>query len=144
MYGLASGSSSPEAIPLLDEIRVVHSGDSGKTWDTPGAIKEASVHYLRPEIVLEPQGAIDVIAYTGAQEGDRTGSIRSWRSTNSGVSFAPLATLRSPTTLTGTRSSSLWIGDYSGLVFDNGELLATIADNSSGASHIAFVRAAVP
>jgi hypothetical protein len=144
LYGLASGSSSASAIPPLDEIHVAHSSDGGKTWPKRTVIQETGLQYLRPEIVLEPSGAIDLIAYTGAKEGDANGRVRAWRSTDAAASFAPLTTLVQPIRFTGDRSGSAWIGDYGGLAFASGEILATVVDNSSGSSHIAFARATVP
>jgi hypothetical protein len=142
MYGLASGPSSATAIPPLDSIQVAHSGDAGMTWTERATITRADTLFLRPEIAREPSGALQVIAYSGSAEGDTNGAVRRWRSSDGGQSFVEQAVVHAPIVFTGERgnTTTLWIGDYSGLAVDQGELFSSYVDNSSGSAHVAFSR----
>lgn len=139
-YGVAASFGTDTSIPPLTKVSVAHSGDGGLTWDTRTTVNAPGLLALRPELILEPSGALDVIAYTGAQEGDAAGAVRWWRSTDGGESFEDRGPLFEPILFTGDRGSSVWIGDYSGLAFDGGDILTTFVDNASGASHILFAR----
>ncbi|MCA9597886.1 MAG: exo-alpha-sialidase [Myxococcales bacterium] len=143
MYGLASGSSSATGIPPLDEIHVAHSADGGNTWNGNAVISESGAQFLRPEIVRTPSGDLFVMAYGGSHEGDTNGSVRWWRSTDAGQSFTAGGTLHAPITFTGDRQSSLWIGDYGGLVALPSGFAATFADNHSGNAHVLFAKLAL-
>jgi hypothetical protein len=140
MYGLASGPSSSTSIPPIDTLRVVRSQDGGKTWGAPITLNDPGELLLRPEIIVEPSGAIDVTAYRGASADDKQGSVVLRRSTDGGASFGPWQTLHAPINFTGDRSSARWIGDYSGLTFDDGDLFVTYADNITGTTFTGFSR----
>lgn len=139
-YGVAKGPSSGTSIPPLDRITVAHSGDGGATWDLRTVVNPDGPKALRPEIARDATGALHVIAYTGAEEGDAAGAVRWWRSTDGGETFEDRGALHAPILFTGARDGSDWVGDYSGLVIDGGDLFATFVDNSSGKSHILFTR----
>jgi hypothetical protein len=122
MHGVSGGASSGESIPPLDEIHLAYSQDGGKTFEHRAVLKEPGRRYLRPEIVLEPGGALDLIAYTGSDEGDPAGAVRLWRSTDKGATFVEQPVLLEPIRFTGSRAGADWIGDYSGLVFHQGAI----------------------
>lgn len=141
MYGLAGGPASATGIPPLASIHVAHSHDGGKTWDKTTVVSEAGEQFLRPELILEPGGALDLFAFRGTKDGDKSGDVHLYRSVDSGATFTPVGSLLAPMHFTGARSGTEWIGDYSGVALDDGRLVATVVDNSSGVSHIAFVQA---
>lgn len=85
--------------------------------------------------------ALDVAYYEGEAEGDTAGSLRWSRSLDLGVTWEPSSALHAPITLTGTRSSPEWLGDYIGLARSENSVFVSYADNAVGAtSHTAFAR----
>ena len=143
-YGVADGVGTTTAIPPLARVTVAHSPDGGTTWDRRTQVNPEETLVLRPELVLEPSGALDVVAYTGAAEGDPTGDVHWWRSTDGGVTFEDRGPLHSPILFTGERDGTAWVGDYSGLAVDGVDLFATFVDNTSGSSRVLFARRPLP
>jgi hypothetical protein len=144
MHGLGTGGSGAEDIPPLDEIHLAYSSDHGRTFTDQVVLKEPGRKYLRPEVVIESPGHLSIIAYTGTGEGDDQGAIRWWRSSDNGATFAEAMVLLSPIQFTGSRATTAWIGDYSGLSIAGGSLIATVADNHSGTSQIVAITAPLP
>ena len=110
----------------------------------PGYDFLLSASFLRPEIVIEAGGAIDVTAYRGAKENDPAGRVGRFRSTDGGKSFgAPIVEL-DPMLFDASRATQTWVGDYSGLVADGTDIFMSYVTNATGKSHIAFKRGAAP
>lgn len=144
MYGLGSGAGTEEAISPLSQIVVAHSGDAGKTFDRRTTIELTGALYLRPELVLEASGALDVMMYRGAKPSDASGRVERLRSTDGGKTFAAPIVELDPMLFDPSRATPTWIGDYSGLVADGNDVLMSYVANASGHSHIAFRRRPVP
>ena len=141
MYGLADGAGTAESIPSLSQIRVAHSGDAGKTFDRRTTISIAGASFLRPEIVIEPSGAIDVLTYRGARDDDPKGRVERLRSTDQGKTFGTPIVELDPLLFDPSRATPTWIGDYSGLVADGTNIFMSFVTNTSGKGHIAFRKA---
>lgn len=140
MYGLGNGNGTAESIPTLGQIRVAHSSDAGKTFDRRTTIEVSGASFLRPEIVLEAGGAIDVVAYRGAKENDPSGRVERFRSTDGGKTFGPPVVELEPMLFDASRATATWIGDYSGLVAEGTDVFMSYVTNATGKSHIAFKR----
>ena len=140
MYGLGSGAGTSEAIPSLKQIRVAHSSDGGKTFDRRTTIEQPGAFYLRPEIVVEPGGALDVLMYRGSKDKDPNGRVERLRSTDGGKTFGSPVVELDPMLFDPSRATATWLGDYSGLVADGPDVLTSYITNATGTSHVAFSR----
>ena len=144
MYGLGAGLGTEDAISPLRAIVVAHSGDAGKTFDRRTTIELTGALYLRPELVVEAGGALDIMMYRGAKADDAMGRVERLRSTDGGKTFgAPIVEL-DPMLFDPSRSTPTWIGDYSGLVADGTDLLMSYVTNASGHAHVAFTKRPLP
>jgi hypothetical protein len=144
MYGIGTGPGTEEAISPLSKIVVAHSGDAGKTFDRRTTIELAGALYLRPELVVEPSGALDVMMYRGDKENDPGGRVERLRSTDGGKTFAAPVVELDPMLFDPSRATPTWIGDYSGLVPDGTDVLMSYVANADGHSHIAFKKRPAP
>ena len=142
MYGLASGASSANGIPPLDDVVVAHSSNGGQSWDARVHLPQNGLKFLRPEIALAPNGDVHVTAYAGTLDGDPLGAVRHWLMTDN-LTLVEQEVVHQPIVFTGSRGGADWIGDYSGLVVSGGTLFVTYADNSNGTAHVAFRRIAL-
>lgn len=144
MVGLSPDPGTEDAISPLHQIVVAHSGDAGKTFDRRTTIELAGALYLRPELVVEASGALDVMMYRGAKASDPSGRVERLRSTDGGKTFgAPIVEL-DPMLFDPSRATPTWIGDYSGLVADGSDILMSYVTNGGGHSHIAFKKRPAP
>jgi len=144
MYGLGTGPGTEDAISPLHQIVVAHSGDAGKTFDRRTTIELTGALYLRPELVVEASGALDVMMYRGAKADDASGRVERLRSTDGGKTFAAPVVELDPMLFDPSRATQTWIGDYSGLVADGTDVLMSYVTNGDGHSHIAFKKRPAP
>jgi hypothetical protein len=144
MYGLGAGPGTDDAISPLRAIVVAHSGDAGITFDRRTTIELTGALYLRPELVVEAGGALNLMMYRGAKANDPMGRVERLRSTDGGKTFAAPVVELDPTLFDPSRSTPTWIGDYSGLVADGTDILMSYVANAGGHSHVAFTKRPLP
>jgi hypothetical protein len=135
-----------DALPKLNGIRVAHSSDGGQTFASTfdAADSAAAPFFQRPVLAIEETGALDLVYYAGTMDNDLMGSYRRSRSTDQGATWSPSVAVHAPVDFLQSRSSSRWIGDYTGLSAAQGTFYTSYVDNSGTVSHIAFYRTAVP
>jgi hypothetical protein len=145
-YGLSNDPFSEATAAKLSSIRLAHSADGGKTIDRRSEAKDAAAapFAMHPALAREDGGALDLVYYAGAKDGDTAGSYRLARSTDGGETWAPSAVLAAPITFLQARGDKKWLGDYTGVAWKGGALYTSFADNSGEASHVAFARAVSP
>jgi hypothetical protein len=144
LYSLSSEVATSAKLGKFERVRLAHSPDRGATFDPPLDVNDtaAAKYYLRPEIALEASGALDIGYYAGNQDDDANGSFRWARRPAQSTSFGPSEVVHAPMLFTGDRSSTAWIGDYSGFTLSNGHLYVSYCDNSGGSAHTGFWRSA--
>jgi hypothetical protein len=126
--------------PKLDSLVLSHTTD-GVAFDQQDLPLGGHAYALAPQIVIEADGAIDVVFYAGDREGDTDAELDRVRVTDS----VDLATWVAPVAFVGQRSSDAWVGDYLGLRWlPDGTLAAAYIDSPDGESHVSFVRTKVP
>jgi hypothetical protein len=135
----AFGNQGESKSPLYHDLRVVLSDDAGVTWKDAGAIADAGALYLLPQVLVEPDGSIDVTYYRGTAEGgDATMELR--RSTDGGVTFGAPKILAKDLKLVADRASRQWLGDYTSLVMGPSGAIAAFADNSTSTTRVRVSR----
>jgi hypothetical protein len=141
-YGLSNDAFDTTNSAKLYSIRLAHSADGGKTIDAryDAHDAKAGTYYIHPFLVRESNGALDLVYYAGASDGDTMGSFVRARSTDGGKTWPASAPVKRPITFTGTRASPKWLGDYVGLAWARDNLFTSYADNTAFASHIGFYR----
>lgn len=138
-YGLtpepATGRSQESA--RLYAIRLAHSVDGGKSFGLTVSVHDpsAGAFFLLPQLVREPEGALDLSYYAGQFDEDPKGSFRVAR-TIASDSFGPSESLFEPLTFLQSRTDPRWLGDYTGLFARDGKLYASFAINDTGVSHV--------
>ena len=146
-YGITSDNAGdPEStVAKLDKVQVAHSTDGGATFTsyTNAADTVATKYALLPAMAIEESGALDVVYYAGAMADDPEGSYRRTRSTDGGATWSSSVVVSNPLTFSQDRASQLWLGDYTGVAASGGSIYHSFADNSSGTSHIRFVKESV-
>jgi len=75
---------------------------------------------------------------------DAKASYRLARSTDGGHSFAPSVAIREPELYELRRTTAQWLGDYMGLVWQDGRYYSAFVDNSSPSSHVVVHSGATP
>ena len=136
----AFGSESESKTPLYKDLRIVSSDDAGVTWKDVGSIADADSLYLLPQILVEPDGSIDVTYSRGAVEGgDATMELR--HSTDGGKTFGAPKILAKDQRLIADRGSKKWTGDYTAIVMGPNGPVVAFADNSLSTTQ---VRVSVP
>jgi hypothetical protein len=143
-YGLTADLQA--LVPRLTAVRVARSSDSGATVDQRADAHDGNIgpYFLHPQLALEASGALDVVYYAGARDGDPAATFRRARSSDGGRTFGPSVVVDQPITFTRTRTMSNWLGDYNGLAWAAGRLYTAYANNSAGVSHVAFYRVTQP
>ncbi len=145
VYGLTdSDPGGGQTLARLNGIRLAHSSDGGTSFDVRSSVEDpaAGTSYLLPRISLADDGAIDLTYVAGQAPDDPSASFRRARSTDGGLTFGPSVSLVEPVTYELDRGDDTWFGDYTGLTWNGGSLFAALVDNSSGQSHIVFLRTA--
>lgn len=145
-YGLSSDAFSTTRSANLTAIRIGHSGDGGKSFDGHFDAHDegAGGLYLHPYLIRQLDGALDLVYYAGAADGDTAGSLRRARSIDGGQSFAPSVAIHQPLTYLGARDSARWLGDYLGVAWARSNLYVSFTSNHGTASHVAFYRTGAP
>jgi hypothetical protein len=139
LYGL-SGDPDGEQTgvnPRLNALRLASTVD-GAAFDRVIVPLDASPFVLAPQLVMEPDGTLDVTYFAGDDEGDVHGTFRRLQIAGGDVGASVAWVDDVP--MVGDRSSDLWIGDYSGLVFVDGSLAASFIDDADGFGHVSFAR----
>jgi hypothetical protein len=137
VYGTGGGSGSDTETPVLDDVRVAHSTDSGASIASRVSITEAAPaqRFLLPAIARDPgSGGLVAAYYAAPRRGTVTavleGSFRAAFS-DDGATWAKHAVVRSPITMTGRRDGFDWLGDYVGIAMRDGAATLSFTDNTS-------------
>jgi hypothetical protein len=148
LYGLSDDLSqvSHGQVAPLNRLVLAHSADGGKSIASRTDVgdKSAGSHYLLSRLASEGGGVLDLTYYAGKNEGDVKASYRFARSTNGGHSFAPSSAVRQPLLYELQRTTAQWLGDYMGLVWQDGRYYSAFVDNSSPSSHVVVHVAPTP
>ncbi len=142
-YGRAQNPFPGQGLPILDNVVVARSTDRGQTVaDRIDALAVCDgPKFLLPQLTFAGGTTLDLVYLTGDQDIDMNGGLRWSRSTDNGATWQPGQMLHEPLVFTGNRSTPQWVGDYIGSYFVNGDLYVSYAENTSGFSHTAFLRA---
>jgi hypothetical protein len=102
--------------------------------------------FQHPTIAGDESGRLAIVYYAAAVDEDLNGSYRIGSLGNTGnISVHPTQAYVDPIFATVARSSTQWLGDYTGLVVDNGTAYTTFVTNQSApASEIAFTKMTLP
>jgi hypothetical protein len=125
----------------MTEVRLAHSGDSGKTIDLRSSVLDthAGSRAMYPVLVGEGASTLDLSYYVGNSDNDTKAGFRRTRSTD-GKTFPPTVPVHSPLTLETNRAVPQWIGDYLGGAFQGGDLFLVFTDNATATPHVALYR----
>jgi hypothetical protein len=125
-----------------DTVNVVHSGDSGKTFDALVTVSSgpAGAQYLFPRIAQGPSGDLEIVYYQGTA-GNPAALMRATSTTGATWAASKLADAG---TFTLDRSLANWLGDYLGVAAAGKAVLSSYTENTAGKAHIGFVTVAVP
>jgi hypothetical protein len=145
LYGISKHAGGGEGgdSDVLKALRLAHTSD-GATIDSRIDLDTGSGAIMFPEIVAEPDGALDVSYYGGVDAPDPAAALRWLRSTDGGRTFGPSEIAHAPIMLDPARTKPLWLGDYMGLAFAGHDLYFAYIDNATGTGHAAFYRTSVP
>jgi hypothetical protein len=137
VYGTGGGSGSDTETPVLDDVRVARSTDSGASIASRVSITEAAPaqRFLLPSIARDPgSGGLVAAYYAAPRRGTVTavleGSFRVAFS-DDGATWGNHAIVRSPITMTGRRDGFDWLGDYVGIALRDGAATLSFTDNTS-------------
>jgi hypothetical protein len=125
-----------------DAVNVVHSGDSGKTFDAVVTVSSgpAGAQYLFPRIARGPSGDLEIVYYQGTA-GNPAALMRATSTTGAAWTASKLADAG---TFTLDRSLANWLGDYLGVAAAGNSVYSSFTENTAGKAHIGFGSAAVP
>jgi hypothetical protein len=139
-YSLTKDGSVMDAKDSM--IRLAHSSDGGMSIADRTDVGDAAAgaFFLHPTLGREASGALDLVYYVASADGDKEGAYRRSRAVTPGGPFGPSIVVAHPVTFQSKRQMVDWLGDYTGLFLQGGDLYTTYVDNSSGASHVAFAR----
>jgi hypothetical protein len=128
--------------PGLDSIVLVRSFDGGRTFDWRRTLDTSDGLAMHPEILREPDGALDVVYYAGPAGAPDTaspaGAVRWARVPHSDAPLTAPRTGREPVRFVRERRDTAWPGDYFGVAWRSNELLVTTIDATSGPAHVAL------
>jgi len=130
----------------LYAVRLAHSADGGQSIASrvdahdPAAAK----FFQHPQLAREPGGGLDLSYYAGDFDKDMAGTFRRSRADGPASPFMPSTVVQTPVDFLTARGDPQWLGDYTGIFAQGGELYLSYAVNDSGISHIAFAKAQVP
>jgi hypothetical protein len=126
-----------DQLPAYDVLVVLASDDLGQTWKVAAKVADGAI-YLLPELVVEPDGTLDLFAYAGPTLG-LSGARAELVQIHGGTADPPI-TLRDGLTLEDARGSSKWLGDYNGLAIAAGKPVFAFGDNTTIETKIRFAR----
>jgi hypothetical protein len=126
-------------------IRVAHSADRGATIAARVDAQDPTDAKLNlfPTIAREDEGALDVVYYAGASDGDSAATLRRIRSIDGAV-FTSSERVDGPLLFQLKRASADWLGDYICAVPERNDLWIAWTTNASGTSHVAVRRINAP
>jgi hypothetical protein len=132
-----SGQNTP-----ADAVNVIHSGDSGKTFDAAVKVSSgpAGAQYLFPRIARSSSGALEIVYYQGTA-GNPATLMRASSTTGATWTSAKLADAG---TFTLDRSLANWLGDYLGAAATSKGFFCSYTENAQGKAHIGFATVALP
>jgi hypothetical protein len=123
-------------------MRVAHLGSGGAAvlGDVNAAGLETSPLFYANQIVVRPSGALDLLFFAGASDGDTMASFRHSASTDVGVTWPASTPAYSPELFTMVRHRGPWLGDYVGMRVFGGALYTSYPVNEGPTmrSHVAF------
>jgi hypothetical protein len=125
-----------------DAVNVVHSGDSGKTFDPVVTVSSgpAGAQYLFPRIARGPTGTLEIVYYQGTAGNPAT----LMRATSITGATWMASKLADAGTFTLDRSLANWLGDYLGVAAVGKGVFSSYTENTAGKAHIGFVTVAAP
>src|SRR5262249_38009466 len=136
----------PAGAPTLARILLAHSGDRGADFDAAVDVQDAALGsvFMLAGLALSGDGRVSVTYYAGKSDGDAAASFAVARARDAAAtSFWPSLVIRQPVTLR-TGYGPTWMGDYTGLVDEQGALNVSFADNAGGQSETIFYRVVLP
>jgi hypothetical protein len=145
-YGHTAEATGTFESDRSDIIRLAHSSDGGASIDQRFDVQDsqAAKYFIHPQMTREDDGAIDITYYAGQDDLDEGGSFRRARAANPNAGFAPSVAVELPITFLTSRSDPHWLGDYTGLMWRNGQAYMSYVVNTSDFSHVAFAKANAP
>jgi hypothetical protein len=111
-------------------VKVVHSGNSGASYDAAVTVSNAATgtEYLLPQLVITASGTLEALYYQGSSMQPAT--LERAYSTDSGATFT-VVDLAMPGTFNLDRGASLWLGDYVGLFAAGNTIYTSYGNNST-------------
>jgi hypothetical protein len=122
-----------------DAVTVIHSGDSGKTFDAPVTVSTgpAGAQYLFPRVAANAAGGLEIVYYQGTV--GMPAALMRATSTNGATWTA--TKLADAGTFTLDRSLANWLGDYLGVARTTAGVFSSYTENTAGKAHIGFITA---
>jgi hypothetical protein len=145
-YGRTREPRDDARSPGLDAILIARSFDGGRTYDWRRTIEMGDSVAMHPQVVREPDGAIDVAYYTmptSADAGDATGALRYLRIAERGGGVVAPRVAHDHVKIARERKSPYWPGDYFGLAWREGKLYFASIDAGGDVSHVELTSVAV-
>jgi hypothetical protein len=139
-YGRTREPRDDARSPGLDAIVIARSFDGGRTYDWRRTIEMGDSLAIHPQIVREPDGAIDVAYYampSGADAGEG-GSLRYVRIAEKGSALSSPRIAHDHVKISRERKDPAWPGDYFGLGWHDGKLYLASIDATGDVSHVSF------
>ncbi len=125
-----------------DVVEVMHSANSGTTFDPPvtASMGAAGDLFLYPQFIRTTAGKLAVVYYRGVV--DAPGQLMLASSTNGMVwTNSPVASMG---TFTTDRTIASWLGSYVGLAAAGTKVFTTYTENSENKAHVKFAEVALP
>jgi len=137
-YGLATNSGNPQPAATLSDIRLAESEDGGVTFPIRKSAQATNVGPVSasPSFTSGLGGAMDLVYYAGAGEGDAAASLAWARDYGFSGFLAMPKVAAAPVVFEQNPSASSWLGDMIGVSSSPFRLYVSYVDNTSGASHI--------
>ncbi len=145
LYGLAGYLGGSESAIVYDQgIALGHSADGGATWDAPAIILQDDRKVMLPELVIEKDGALDVVYYAGIRELDPAGTFEWIRSTDEGKTWSSAVVIKRGILFQPSRTTQDWLGDYVAVATDDDFAYFAWTSNETGQATAQFARRPLP
>ena len=142
LQGVSTESPTRTLQPMLTDVVLAHSGDTGASFETLASPVDAASgpKYMRAMASLSPDKSMSLVYYAGTKDNDTNATVRRVVSADGGKTFSASEVLFSPFTLTTSRVGQNWAGDLLGVTSDAKNTFATYVDNQGPGAKIRFSR----
>ena len=143
-YGLSDDPLVENVEQKLSDIEIAYSIDGTLVASNSILGWSAGIFALSPRLVTDYTGAQNLVYYVGAADEDPAGSFRWAIDPYWHDELLMPVTVKQPLVFEASLTDPRSVGRYSGISGGKSSFYATYTDNSSGASHVAVHRVALP